>query len=417
MRTEAVTRPDGRMDDGLPRYIGFAGLWRLELAGMAAARLGPLLEARVARNPADASAMMDIATLSILTLRPENREHAFAMQARALELQRVYRLPAAHAPAAIRVLVMMSPGDMTAVTPVDCLVEDSDVELLMLYATPGVPLPSELPDHDVVFVAVGESGPNRPLLKEIAKFAQSSRPVLNLPGKILQLSRDTVSQALGLIPGVEMPATVGVRRQALAKVARGEISLSGILAQGAFPIIARPQGSQGGKDLSRLDSPEALATYLAATPSEDFFVSRFVDYSGSDGLFRKFRVVVIDSRPFACHMAISTHWMIHYVNADMDSNASKREEEARFMAEFEPGFASRHARALRGIDDALGLDYYAIDCAETADGRLLVFEADSAMLVHAMDPVDLYPYKQPQMRKVFDAFRAMLLSRSAGRGK
>jgi len=30
------------------------------------------------------------------------------------------------------------------------------------------------------------------------------------------------------------------------------------------------------------------------------------------------------------------------------------------------------------------------------------------MIVHAIDPVDVFPYKQPQMRKVFAAFRAML---------
>jgi hypothetical protein len=30
------------------------------------------------------------------------------------------------------------------------------------------------------------------------------------------------------------------------------------------------------------------------------------------------------------------------------------------------------------------------------------------MIVHAMDPPDMFPYKPPQMRKVFDAFRAML---------
>jgi hypothetical protein len=28
--------------------------------------------------------------------------------------------------------------------------------------------------------------------------------------------------------------------------------------------------------------------------------------------------------------------------------------------------------------------------------------------VHDMDPVDLFPYKQPQMRKIFEAFTAML---------
>ncbi len=35
------------------------------------------------------------------------------------------------------------------------------------------------------------------------------------------------------------------------------------------------------------------------------------------------------------------------------------------------------------------------------------------MVVHAMDPVDLYPYKPPAMRKLFAAFRAMLLQAAA----
>lgn len=30
------------------------------------------------------------------------------------------------------------------------------------------------------------------------------------------------------------------------------------------------------------------------------------------------------------------------------------------------------------------------------------------MVVHDADPADLYPYKKPQMRKVFRAFEAML---------
>ena len=405
------------MDDGLPAYIGFAGLWRLELSGMAPDRVGPLLEARVARDPGNAAAMMDIATLLILTLRPENREIAFAMQARALDIQQVYRLAAAREPAGVKVLAIASTGDMTAVTPLDCLLEDSDVELLMLYVRPGRTMPAELPDHDLVFVAVGESGANRPALEQLRQFARSSpRPVLNLPGQILKLSRDSVSGALRRIPGVAIPLTASVDREMLARVGRSEIPLAQVLDEGAFPVIARPVDSQGGKDLARLDGPTAVTAYLDATAPEAFFISRFIDYSDADGLFRKYRVVMIDGRPFACHMAISRNWMIHYVNADMDLDAGKREEEARFMATFDAGFAARHERALRGIDAAMGLDYYAIDCAETAQGSLLVFEVDTAMLVHAMDPADLYPYKQPQMRKVFAAFRAMLeRRRNAGR--
>ena len=69
-------------------------------------------------------------------------------------------------------------------------------------------------------------------------------------------------------------------------------------------------------------------------------------------------------------------------------------------------------RRLRAIARRIGLDYFAIDCGVMPDGRLVLFEADIAMIVHAMDPPDLFPYKAPQMRKVFDAFRAMLLSRA-----
>jgi hypothetical protein len=43
----------------------------------------------------------------------------------------------------------------------------------------------------------------------------------------------------------------------------------------------------------------------------------------------------------------------------------------------------------------------------------LVFEADTAAIIHMMDPPDLFPYKQPQMRKVVAAFEDMLTRASA----
>ena len=49
-----------------------------------------------------------------------------------------------------------------------------------------------------------------------------------------------------------------------------------------------------------------------------------------------------------------------------------------------------------------------IDCAETHDGELLIFEIDHAMVVHAMDPEDLFPYKQAHMLKVKNAFTDFL---------
>jgi hypothetical protein len=63
-----------------------------------------------------------------------------------------------------------------------------------------------------------------------------------------------------------------------------------------------------------------------------------------------------------------------------------------------------------------GLEYLVIDCAETPDGALFVFEVDAGAVVHSMDPVDMFPYKVPAMKKVFGAFHA-LLERTATRGR
>ena len=166
--------------------------------------------------------------------------------------------------------------------------------------------------------------------------------------------------------------------------------------------------SHAGRRLAKIDTTHDLSTYLEANAGDDFFISRFIDYRGKDGLFRKYRVVLVDGVPFAGHMGVSTHWMIHYLNAGMDTSLEKRAEEEVFMRRFEIDFARRHAVALETLSERFGLEYLVIDCGETAAGELLVFEVDPGAVVHSMDPVDLFPYKRPRMQNVFAAFRGML---------
>jgi len=82
------------------------------------------------------------------------------------------------------------------------------------------------------------------------------------------------------------------------------------------------------------------------------------------------------------------------------------------MASFDRDFAVRHAEAFAELVRRLGLDYFAIDCAETPQGELFLFEADVSMIVHALDPEELYPYKKPQMAKLFSAFEGFLRARA-----
>jgi len=384
---------------------------RLNLAGADLLPLGQELLARAAADANDACALMDAATILEFL---DQRETALTLQREALRTQTTFLLPAHRRPARLHLLALMAPGDLMANVPLDALLEDSDVDLQLHYLKPGGHLADPLPEHDLLFVALSETGPNRDLLNQLTfDLAHWPKPVLNRPDRIPRLARDRASALLDQVPGIAMPPTARVTRDALARVSDRRAAPDALVPGSQFPLIVRPLDSHAGNDLQKVDDADMLRHYLASVVEQRFFVSPFIDYRNADGLFRKYRIALIDGRPYACHMGISSHWMIHYLNAGMAESAAKRAEEEQFMLTFDDGFARRHAAALAAIHERMGLDYVCLDCAEAADGRLLIFEVDHAMIVHAMDPVDVFPYKQPQMRKLMSAFRAML-GRAAG---
>ncbi|HUZ74286.1 MAG TPA: hypothetical protein VMU87_14990 [Stellaceae bacterium] len=392
--------------------IGIARLSKLAFDG---ADLKPLwrgLLDQFVTGEDEVAALMDLATLEQIF---GNVAGGIAFQKAALKRRRLFHSPRGEADPALRLLALAAPGDIGVNTPLEFLLEGSDVALDTLYVLPGLDPPAELPACDLAIVAVGESDASRPVLAAIAR--QTARwpvPMLNDPLRIAMLARDRLPALLAGVSGLYVPATVRVERATLVRLGKDEIEAADVVPDGAFQLIVRPIDSHAGRGLQRLADAEALAAYLAERPERGFFVAPFIDYRSADGLFRKYRIVFIGGKPYACHMAIADQWMIYYLNAGMRENAAKRAEEERFMQRFDDDFAHRHEAALDAIAARIGLDYFAIDCAELDDGRLLLFEADIAMIVHAMDPPEIFPYKGPQMRKVFDAFRALLRDR-AGR--
>ena len=328
-------------------------------------------------------------------------KQAAALQTQALDRAALFRVAESFAPHSerpLRLLALMAPGDLMVNTPLDFITAHLDVRLDLLFVRPGRPLPARMPEHDAAFFAVSESDPAT-LARLAPLFRLWPRPVLNDPARCLCLTRDGVADGLRATPGVQTPR--------IARATRADLA-AGI----AYPAVIRPVGSHAGQDLEFLDGPAALAGYLAECAADAFFVAEFIDYRAPDGLFHKYRVVFIDHAPFVCHMAASEHWMVHYLNAGMSVSAHKRGLEAEAFASFDTGFATRHRAALAAVDAWVGLDYHQIDCAEAPDGRLLLFESDSAAIIHLMDPPDLFPYKPAQMRRVMEAFAAMLRSRA-----
>jgi hypothetical protein len=374
------------------------------------APLSEALRAAIAENPHDADALMELSQIELML---GERASSVALRDQALAIRRIYTDPTNPPHPDLTAVAFCARGDFMANTPMEFMLEGSNVALHRVYVDAGEELPADIPAHDLAIVAVGYSETTHRLLEELTpRFAAWPRPVVNKPAGIILTGRDTMAPVFQGLASVVVPPTVKLSRenaQALAaEVRRREAN------KRPFPLLIRPLESHAGQDLELILEPDALERYLKFHIRPGYFMSTFVDYRSADGQFRKYRVAMIDGVPYPSHMGISDHWMIHYLNAGMTRSAEKRAEEARWMDEFETGFRRRHDAALREVWQRLGLEYFALDCGETRDGRLLVFEIDVAMIVHMMDPADMFPYKHAHMPKLFAAYQAML-KRVAGR--
>lgn len=390
-------------------FVGLAPFLRANIAGVDLQPVGQNLLSQAECDSDDADLWMNLSTVMLCL---GQRDIGLAIQAQALDMKRVYHLAASTQPAKLRLLMLAVPGDLSANTPLDCLLEDSDIDMDIYYVSPETPLALPIPEHDALIVAITESDENRDLLVSLERsLAHWPKPVFNAPENIPATGRKTASTLLQSVPGLAIPPTLRASRENLSAIAGGTARLPEFFEGCDFPIILRPLNSHAGHDLEKITSADEVAAYLSRVNGAAFFLSPFIDYSGEDGQFRKIRVALIDGAAFGCHMAVSSHWMVHYVNAGMYEDARKRAEEAFFMEHFDE-FAKRHRTALDAIFRRTKLDYVCIDCAETRDGQLLIFEIDHAMVVHAMDPEALFPYKRAQMQKVQQAFRDFLLRRA-----
>ncbi len=386
--------------------IGMAKLTRLAFNNVPLKPLWDDLFRQVEQNPANAAAMMDMADIAQISGLQAN---GLVVQSGALGMERLYNMPCAAERPRLRVLMLAAGVEMGGNTPIEFLLEGSDIALSVLYIVPGLPLPDPLPYHDIAFNAIADTEDSRAALEIVeALMPRWPRPVLNAPEGIRRLNRDALYALLADAPDIYIPMTARISRAALESLGRGEIALTTLLADGVWPLIVRPIDSHAGRGLDRLESAADIEKYLAGQRGGAFFISRYIDYSGKDGAFRKYRIVFVDGKAYAIHMAISHQWKIWYLNADMAASAEKRAEEDAFMTHFDEGFGVRHKEALAEIAARVGLSYFAIDCAETKDGALLIFEGGNTMIVHNMDSDAVYPYKAPQMKKVYAAFTGMI---------
>lgn len=258
-----------------------------------------------------------------------------------------------------------------------------------------------LPAFDLVFNAVGDADIGPALDARLTRFAAAcARPLMNRPQAVQATRRDRLATLLGPLDNLVLAAC---RRDETTP--DSDAALQGRLDAASIdgPVLLRPIGSHGGAGLVRCEDLRSLADALAKIGGPHY-LTRFIDYRSADGFFRKYRLVYIGGRAWPYHLAISPHWMVHYVSADMPSHAWKLEEERAFLTDWRGVLGPRAAAAVDAIGHRLDLDYAGVDLGLLPGGQVLVFEANATMLVHGERPLGPLAYRNAAVRDIAEAF-------------
>ncbi|WP_423371686.1 tetratricopeptide repeat protein [Burkholderia sp. LMG 32019] len=327
---------------------------------------------------------------------------------RALKLKPLVTIRATVAPADFRALFVFAPG--AGNTPFEFLIERARFESNIITLLPDMAYDIDrLRLHaDVVVNLVSDVDRGHALLAPAQALVTGvGRPVVNTPAVIAQTSRDAVARQLAQMPGCRVPQTSLHRKAGLRAMLAG--TSPSLLP---FPLLARPAGTHGGDDFERMEHGAQLLSFVDRFDTEHFYLTPYVDYRSADGHFRKYRFVYVDGEILPYHLAIDSQWKVHHATTDMARHAWMQDEERAFLDDPWQVFGAAQRNGLQAIRDAIGLDYFGIDCGLDRDGAVVVFEVNASMLVHGNN--ECFPYKTAAVERIRQAFHALLARRATG---
>ncbi len=363
------------------------------------------LEQAITLNPTDANLLVLLGNALMAEGRMGESHDVFR---RAQKIQPFITWPSNKLQPDFSVLLLDAPE--AGCTPVNYLVGRAGYEshLVALMSDVDYDIDFLRSKADVVINMISDADNGQGILPFARDIADRiARPIVNHPRVILGTDRETTAKRLSDIPLCRIPKTVR-----LAAVAFDEADWQRHLEGFTRPLLIRCAGTHGGDDFEKIDTIDAVLPFVARHPDENFYLSEFVDYSSSDGLFRKYRMIAIDNEILPYHLAIHDHWMVHHFRTDMSNQAWMREEEESFLKDPHQVFSDAHYVALQQVAAGSGLNYCGIDCGLDRQGNIVVFEANATMRVHD-EKNSTFAYKNPYIGKIKLAFDAMLARMAA----
>jgi hypothetical protein len=280
---------------------------------------------------------------------------------------------------------------------------DSALSLATLVVERAVETP--LPPHHAIWNTITDADRNAAALEIAARIAATTgSPLINDPNAVLATSRTQLPHRLRGVEDAVLPLVRLLPRAQMKKAGVG------------WPLLVRAPGYHSGQHFALVDDLEALRLAAAAMPGDDLLFIEYVDTRSADGLYRKYRVMIVDGKLYPLHLAVSETWKVHYFSAGMAEHPERRAEEASFLESMETSLGGRAVAALERIAQCLALDYAGIDFALDREGRVVVFEANATMTVPSPPSDARWDYRRIHVNRILSATRRMLFNRARAGG-
>ena len=237
----------------------------------------------------------------------------------------------------------------------------------------------ELPKQMIhaVFNQISDPDTHKITLKKAEDFYQhipKHIPFFNIPSHIMQTTRDNIYRLLQGIDKLHVPKTVKIQPKSPADIYEA-ITKEGF----SFPVIFRQAGDHGGISTIRVeDGTEQF--YAFALDGRDYYLTQFTEYANEEGIYAKYRLVVVDGEVFLRHVIFSDSWIIHSESRTfMEKNKHYRQAEKDIFKTFDRQIKSKIQPMIKEVYDRVKLDYFGMDCAIDEACDMILFEANANM--------------------------------------
>jgi hypothetical protein len=276
----------------------------------------------------------------------------------------------------------------------------------------------KLPEADLVFnnLASGERLGQPGRLEQVVKMVERiGRPVINHPEAVFQMTRQKAATLLQNIPGLRVPRIARYWRD----LSRFDEIAADIAAQFTYPVIVRHVAVEssaklhksGNETAIRVADADELRCFLERISWPQFYVIQYVELRKADGNYRKVRASFVGGEIIMSRCQFLDEWMVgalagtefygRFPDRAADIQRILRDPEAMFGSQLMP--------ALKAIRDAVPLDLFALDFDVDDDGRVVLFEAQSAMiLIPTPDSPDYAIAPQEPGERILEAFRRLV---------